>query len=167
MFASVKPMTLGVAVVGAVLAYGVWAQITAPKALIIDGWWQRDHAKVACRSRYGENSGLCSDDAIGQKEYTYSGQLMAELLANKDCSGIVVHYFSSPSKPDPDNQRLSAGPHITLMVDYDTYGNDQPWSLAGHHQSGTAYQAGVGKGNIEEVAQKVCAIVSNPGAWKD
>lgn len=81
------------------LAAYVWAGpillSNPPKALIIDGWWQRDYALNACRS---EHPGGCSEDMIGQGEYTYSGELMAQLSANKDCTDVVVHYFARPRR---------------------------------------------------------------------
>ena len=111
--------------------------------------------------------GDCSEDTIGQQEYTYSGELIAELSANKDCSGVVVaSYFFQTGRVRPQNSRLSAGPHMTLMVDYVTNRDDQWWSIAGRHRSGSPYQAGVGHGTPKEIAETVCAIVANPGAWE-
>jgi len=91
---------------------------------------------------------------------------MGQLSANKDCSGVVVHYFSRPDGSDKEDLRLSAGPHMTLMVDYVTNRDDQWWSMAGHHRSGGPFQAGVGHGTPKEIAETVCAIVANPAAWK-
>jgi hypothetical protein len=133
-----------------------------PKALIIDGWWQRDYALNACRSEHPDG---CPEDMIGQEEYTYSGELMAQLSANKDCTDVVVHYFARPDGSDKETLRLFAGPHMMLMVDYVTNRDDLWWSISGPRQGGSR-QGGVGHGTPKEIAETVCAIVVNPGAWK-
>jgi len=158
---------ISMAALAALAAY-VWADplflSNPPKALIIDGWWQRDHARNACKLNGRE--GDCSEETIGRQEYTYSGELLAQFSANKNCSTVVLRYFARPDGSDQEMLRFWSGPHMTPMVDYVTGPDDQWWSIAGRHQNGDSYQAGVGHGTPKEIAETVCAIVANPGAWE-
>ena len=103
---------------------------------------------------------------IGQNEYTYSGELMAQLSANKGCTDVIVHYFARPEGSDTETLRLFAGLRMMLMVDYVANRDDLWWSISGPRTSGS-HQAGVGHGTPKEIAETVCAIVANPGHGND
>ena len=90
---------------------------------------------------------------------------MAQFIANKTALTSSCITLLDQTGPAKATLRLFAGPHMMLMVDYVTNRDDLWWSISGPGQSGSR-QAGVGHGTPKGIAETVCAIVVNPGAWK-
>ena len=152
--------------------------------VVLDGWWNTDFAKEACRSAnvwHRENAALISQvgcdkvtacpetmpvveacvlDPV-QDVRTFENDLATEFASNAECRSVQFVYFSDPKSSSKASSDAMAKPHYSLSLDFTPGARRQQWKMISSPKSGSFTQ---GEGNAEEIAKKVCFIVKEQGA---
>jgi hypothetical protein len=157
-----------------------------PKPVVVlDGWWNADYAKETCRHAnewYRENTKFisevgcdkttscremmpiveaCALDPV-QDVRIFEEKLATAFASNPECESVQVVLFKNPyegSKVASD--ALHEKHNWVLGLDYNPGARKQKWWMERPPYHGAQPQ---GEGTPDEIAKKVCTIVSQRGA---
>jgi hypothetical protein len=149
--------------------------------VVLDGWWNVDYAKEACRSartwvtnnatavaqvgcdRYvscremtRRNDACVPDNTGGVREFQVALGTQVATLAQ--CHDIRFIHFDSPTGTSNTSSDALRGAHWALTLDFVPGATKQPWTLIGPAMEKTA-----GEDTVAQIAAKVCAIAEHRG----
>ena len=152
--------------------------------LVLDSWWDADYAKQSCESaerffhdnaaiikQFGcEAVGSCQDMTAlseacmpnsGQDITTFENNLITQLAASPDCSGIEVSVYKGPNQRQSDAaSEMMQKLNWSLSINWFGGGPKQHWQLM--MSDFTHYSEG--ENDIPSMVRNVCTIVRQKGA---
>jgi hypothetical protein len=156
-----------------------------PKPVVVlDGWWNADYAKEACRHAnewHRENAALISevgcDKAASCREMMpvveacvldpvqgvriFEDELETAFASDSKCGSVQLVRFRNPDEKSKVASDVLQKQHWMLMLDYTPGARKQQWRMIRSPDHSANHQ---GMGSPDEIAGKVCTIVSQRGA---
>lgn len=126
--------------------------------VIIDGWWDDDYAKGACRTS-GTPSKSCEDEQLSNVR-TFEREVITQFAGNSICTGISISRYNNPQSENKAAVSAMRTSWWSLSINYYEPGKKQDWQLL-RNKSSMVYQ---GKDDPDTIAKKVCTIVRGKGA---
>jgi hypothetical protein len=121
--------------------------------VVLDGWWLSDYAAQGC-----EPAAHCS--AIRDSVFDFETQLTTSFATDTTCKGVRFVKYKGPGNYDPSVSDTMGQRHWMLIVDFVPGNLKQPWTMLHNPDLSRRTQ---GEGAPEDIAHKVCAIVSEQG----
>jgi hypothetical protein len=157
---------------------------TAKPVVVLDGWWNADYAKTRCETVnkwHRENAALISQvgcDKVtscqemmpvveacvldsAQEVRTFEDKLATEFAASPDCRSVQFVRFKNPDDQKETVSDAFRNKHWLLGLDYIPGAEKQQWWMERSPDHNAHMQ---GEGNPNEIARKVCNIVTQKGA---
>lgn len=160
------------------------AQRAEPEQVVVlDSWFNVDHAKAWCRQAttwYKSDRGLiaqlgceavtscpelmpvvqaCQLNDAAVEVHDFEDRMMTYFASDPRCAPIHVVRYAGPNS-DNSGYKKFAEAHWTLFLDYRPGARKQNWDL----QKGLTNSSMKGEGDPLEIAGRVCSIVTARGA---
>jgi len=125
--------------------------------VVIDHWWNADYARNACWLMSNSDNPCVGDPAEEVRDF--ESRLASAFAADSSCGGVSIVSFENPTQSTAASRKALGGPHWMLMMSFKPGESAQSWKV-----DGPDHRIREGKGDPNQMAHAVCAVVKHTGA---